>query len=479
MENKSFKAKRLLYSIVFLLLAILSCSSAMSQKIDSSAVNLNRAINLLNGTNGRFDHEKAIHTIKYHANAGEPMAMNAIGICYMKGLGVVNDTIKGINWLQLAAGNGYNQAWHNLGLVYKYSWSGVKQNMKTAFDYFNEGAKQEDKYCLYDAGYMLYKGFGCDQNYEKAFEYFSKASKVNYSPAMYMLGLCYRNGYGTPRSAGDANYWLSQAMLKGYREAADELNADEAENPQTRMSVRNNQASPGNISSFYKIKHLVNLKSEPIDGKYEGVLVTYDWSGKNALKVVPLLLEIKSDGEYLKAQWNEQGNDSMQVEAVWKDTCLQFTKATQNRTDHYSFGKSTKWNFSNARLQMLKDSTSSYLAGDIQMISPETLEPNRPMYMSLRKLNQQKGNNNNSDIDFKVYPNPFYEGINIDFYQLTKSDVIISFYNMEGKCLLTNNIGKYDKGMQQIAFKANLAPGTYLLKLSTEGKNFQSIVIRK
>jgi len=466
---------------ILLLLYICSiCTSSFSQVVDSTNIKISNSIDLLNGNKGRIDKPKAIKELKRYANMGMPKAMNALGLSYMDGQGIATDTVKGLEWLEMAGEMGYTQSWYNLGIIYKYGRSGIKQNMVQAFQHMDEAAGKQDVAGLCYAGYMLYKGLGCTQDYAKAYTYFKQASEKEYSPAMYMLGLCYRNGYGVERSTGDANFWLAKASAKGYKPAKDELNSDEPENKQSRLKVKGSNIT-SQPTKFKRIPHLKTIKDKQIDGTYEGVLVTYDWSGTHIIKESPFSLILHSDGNTVNAEWQEQGVDTILVQALWADTCLQFTKAEQGRNDHYNTSRKVKWNFTNARLQLLNDSTGSYLAGNIQMFSPETMEPQRPLYMNIRKIQSVDSKAiTNLNIDkFAVYPNPFLEGFNIDFYQTNESDVYGSIYTSSGKCILNSNLGHFIIGKQKILLNINLNSGMYIFKLTTGSKEYQTIILKK
>ena len=449
-----------------------------AQISDSTNLKVTNAINLYNGINGRLDRPKALVDIQKYAGASNPKAMNALGLIYLEGKGIQADTVVGIQYLESAGKNGYPQAWHNLAIVYKYGRAGVKQNLAKAYAYMELAAKSNYPIGLYDAGYMLYKGLGCVQSYPKAFDYFMSGAKQNYSPAMYMLGLCYRNGYGVTRNAGEANYWLSAAATKGYRAAANEIALDEPENKINRIKVRGTStiSSP---TAFTRIPHLKSVEQKQIDGDYEGVLVTYDWSGKEVISETAFSLTLNSIGNNVEAQWREQGADTIQAKAIWKDSCLLFTEATQGRLDHYSNAAKGTWNFTNASLQLLNDSIGNYLIGNVQMYSPETMEPQRPIYISLRKVVSNNLGIKEHINKFSVYPNPFSEGLNVSFYQATEADVQVLIYNSTGRYVYGTKLGKYTIGQQNITLTLPIPQGVYIFKIIAGENKYQSIIIRK
>jgi hypothetical protein len=112
------------------------------------------------------------------------------------------------------------------------------------------------------------------------------------------------------------------------------------------------------------------------------------------------------------------------------------------------------------------------------MFSPQTMEPNQPMYINLRKTSQavtpvttRKG--------FYVYPNPFSDGLNISFYQQKAAEVVVTINKTSGERVYSASLGKYAKGQQDITLPLKLASGVYLLKVSSGKAAYQTVVIRK
>jgi hypothetical protein len=134
------------------------------------------------------------------------------------------------------------------------------------------------------------------------------------------------------------------------------------------------------------------------------------------------------------------------------------------------------WSFTNARLQLLQDDTAGYLAGNLQMYSLESLEPNQPMYLSLRKVTRPQ-----TDVDetFSVYPNPFENALNISFNQLVASEVRVAVYTAGGQRLHFESLGVLGEGRQDITLPLSLHSGVYVLKVITGEKSHQTIVVHK
>lgn len=466
--------------ILPVIVLLVSSQFINSTTIDSLTARAAKAITLVSGISGKIELNESYQTLLELAQKGHPMSMNAVGRLCFEGKVCAIDTMAGLNWLGRAGDAGYYAAWHNLGTIYKYGRAGVKQDFRLAYYYFEKIAQSPNSMKhlgQYDAGYMLYKGLGCTQDYNKAYTYFKESAKADFVPSMYMLALCYRNGYGVDQNTGEAGYWISQAAKEGYTPAIDEYYATGPENTLVRSKLRS--APISNIPEQYReVPHLRQVEVNQLDGDYEGVLVTYDWSGKVVIKETTLSLSIKTNHRTVLAEWRELGADTVTVAAEWCDSSLVFKDAIQGRQGHYDGNDKRQWTFTNARLQILQDDTSSCLAGNLQMYSPESMEPNQPMYISLHKVSKT-GIKTNGKQELNVYPNPFENGLNISFNQLKESEVKIAVFTTNGVRVYLESLGVLSEGRQDITLSLQLNPGVYKLNVITGVKTYQSIVVRK
>lgn len=220
------------------------------------------------------------------------------------------------------------------------------------------------------------------------------------------------------------------------------------------------------------------METNTLDGEFDGLLVTYDWSGKVVVKETVLSMTIKSDKQAIVAEWREQGADTVQVKGTWTESGLVFTDAFQHRKGHYDVKGKTLWTFTDAQLQLLSDDSTSYLTGNLQMYSPETMEPNQPVYLTLRKTTKTVLAPT-PDQGFSVYPNPFEKGLNISFFQQKASLVQVAVYKTGGQQVYESTLGLYPEGQQNLTLTLRLNPGAYVLKLFTGEKVYQSVLIRK
>lgn len=373
-----------------------------------------------------YNPEEALKSYNLLAEKGNPEAMNALGLIYIKGITLVTNEEKGIRWLEKAAEAGYAQAWFNLGLLYKegvntkadpikaidcfkkaaafgyedawQKWGtmvmkgdNVSQDYPQAMNIFKEGVEKGNSGCNYSLGYMYYKGLGCTQDYSLAIQQFELGSEKGNPGAMYMLGLCYRNGYGTSIEPVKAKYWLNRSAGRGFKLADMELDNPEAENinPSKLKTVSKPISEVITITesdvpeNFKQVKQ-AQIKTN-ISGNYTGQLLRYDWSGQNIISKTPLQIDLKQDKKQLSGEWKEEDGDVALFAALIQENAIMFQDSKIDRKDHFHNNSPTTYEFKEAKLQLLQTPESIFLIGNLQLYNIKERENEKPMYLILEK----------------------------------------------------------------------------------------------
>lgn len=91
------------------------------------------------------DYEGAMREFRVTANAGNPAAMNTIGVLYQNGLGVPVDYAQAATWYERAISNGNYDAFYNLGVMLMEAPDGVEQDLPRALELFDQGCKGGDR----------------------------------------------------------------------------------------------------------------------------------------------------------------------------------------------------------------------------------------------------------------------------------------------------------------------------------------------
>lgn len=72
-------------------------------------------------------------------------------------------------------------------------------------------------------------------------------------------------------------------------------------------------------------------------------------------------------------------------------------------------------------------------------------------------------------LNARIYPNPFYESINILFYDVITSDIFIYITDMTGKTILSTKLSASQQATLQLD---HISSGLYIIKVTAENKQF-------
>lgn len=97
---------------------------------------------------------------------GSLAALNTMGNCYLKGLGVEKNINKAIEYYKEAAESGYVFSYNNLGLIYE-----KKKDFKTAIEYYKISADLEESWALNKMG----EYYRIQKQLDKAYFYYNKS----------------------------------------------------------------------------------------------------------------------------------------------------------------------------------------------------------------------------------------------------------------------------------------------------------------
>lgn len=169
--------------------------------------------------------------------SAEARAQYEQAVKMLQGVGVAQDTEKGLVLLRKAAAGKNPEAEVMLGFFLMKGDSGVEQDQKKAMQLFLDAARQGNRDAQYNAGLAFVRAQGTEENYESAVRWFTAAALQNDPGAQYNLGVMYLSGEGTVKDALTAYAWFSIAKENGFEGAEEakasarkEMTSDEAKN---------------------------------------------------------------------------------------------------------------------------------------------------------------------------------------------------------------------------------------------------------
>lgn len=437
----------------------------------NSQTDVEHAVRILKNLDDSQSKEWAFAILKDAAdNDTNAYAMNAVGLAYVAGVGVEKDSTLAMQWLEKAGLYGYSDAYHNIGMMYKYAKCGIKQNFTKAYQAYEKGAEQGSVVCKYDAGFMLYKGLGCEQDYGKAIKRFEEAAEKEHSPSIYMLGLCYRNGYGVEQDTLRASYYLNRSASLSFSPAIEELMRPYPEN-----YLQEGLALQGNIpESMPTINTEVNDMSLA-KGIYQGYMVIYDWSGNYVLAEKPVAMTIDKE-----ANGNIIGDiiiadDTIPYKAkLMEDGSLSFASGKVRMEERYTVGRKVCYKVNKANLDVWCDK----IYGALALYSLKEKEPKRPMYI---ELSHSDGERMQEDkvTQIKAMPNPFSSNFDVTFELSEPAVPQIRIFDKMGIMVYCESLGHLDAGTHTVNVAPNIKEGYYVLNAKVGNRTLRTIIVKK
>lgn len=459
------------YFLLAIMLVFFGASKTYGQ--DGNAT-INHAVRILKNIDTDQTKEWAIATLENAATKdSSAYAMNCLGLVYMAGIGVNADSLKAVTWLTDAGVNGYADAYHNLGMIYKYSKCGVKQNFEKAYHYYSAGADKGSVMCMYDKGFMLYKGLGCNQNYQAAVKCFLNAAEHSNSPSLYMLGLCYRNGYGVAKDAEKASLYLKRSATLGYHDAMDELEHSNEEN-YLHETLQNNDAYSSIPTAMPEMFSEINDTSL-VAGSYHGFLVMYDWSGKYILGEKPLAMNVKRESSEVTG-FMILGEDTVPFKAdITSDNKMIVNKGNLMLNERYSGEEAVKYKMND----IIFDVWADKISGRLNLYSLKLKEPERPMYFELQRDTDGNESQDEKFNNIKTAPNPFIADFKATFELQEASDAQIRIFNKNGLVVWQQNLGHLNKGKHEITLSPDITSGIHIINIKAGNQILRSIIIKE
>ncbi|MDE3234530.1 MAG: SEL1-like repeat protein [Bacteroidota bacterium] len=371
---------------------------------------------------------------------------------------------------------------YKLAIQYK-NGDGVTIDYNKAYQYFNNAANLGDPQSIYAIAYMRYKGLGCQQDYTLAANLFAKGARMGKDNSLYFYGLCWRNGYGLPKNEDSAQYYLKKSADLGYKQALLELAMKQSENSndsaaQVLMDQIHNAAIPDKkiLNTFNKVTPHIDSR-ELITGDYEGWLIQYDWSGTHMVITKKLEVSLNSDADNISGQWIEEGADTVKLKARLSGDSLLFDNTKYGRKDHYSPNTYINYAFQDAKLELIQKNDSVFLAGSVEMFSPQRGEPSKPLFVALSRKGLVNMDSVINQLKLSAYPNPSSKTLYAEFTLPKAYNVNVQLYTLSGLMIYNKLSGLLDAGTYSLPIPVeNIAAGTYVLKIDC-GKISQSIKI--
>src|SRR5665213_3152764 len=129
----------------------------------------------------RTDYRTALAAWKPLATQGNPVAQNNLGIMYLDGKGVPQNTSEAVRYLSLSAAAGSSLGQNNLGGLYR-DGKGVPRDFGKAGQWFAASAAQGNSAGMYNLGLMYELGQGMKAEPFHAYMWYALAADMGNMP---------------------------------------------------------------------------------------------------------------------------------------------------------------------------------------------------------------------------------------------------------------------------------------------------------
>jgi TPR repeat protein len=168
------------------------------------------------------DYATAWRVLRPWAEQGNPDALTAVGVMYVKGQGVDRDYTQALDLFNRAISAGSEDAEAELGYMYGSGY-GVPQDYEEAIskyrDSIQKGSVRGENYL----GEAYVAGQGVVKDYDQARQLFEDAARKGLPVALANLGNLYYLGRGVPKDLGTALRYYEAAAAKNSPEAQNNL----------------------------------------------------------------------------------------------------------------------------------------------------------------------------------------------------------------------------------------------------------------
>src|ERR1700761_190325 len=129
----------------------------------------------------RADYPRALASWRPLAIQGNPVAQNNLGIMYLDGKGVPQNTSEAVRYLSLSAAAGSSLGQNNLGGLYR-DGKGVPRDYVKAAQWFSASASQGNSAGMYNLGLMYEMGQGMKDEPFHAYMWYALAAEQGNMP---------------------------------------------------------------------------------------------------------------------------------------------------------------------------------------------------------------------------------------------------------------------------------------------------------
>ncbi|QZE13452.1 sel1 repeat family protein [Halosquirtibacter laminarini] len=209
------------FSFISLLLLLIVQADGFSETLEDKKTYLlvERSRYTIYHSQDKIAKQKALEVINQLADQNNGMALNALGLIYMKGKISEKDTLKACQYFTKASEQGVGDAMCNLAKLYRTGRGGIPKNKELAFKYYKMAADINHSIGVFWTGKCYYRGEGTEKNYDEAYKWFLQGEKQETLPAKFRRGVCLFKGRGVEKDREAGIKIIKECLNEGYSHA--------------------------------------------------------------------------------------------------------------------------------------------------------------------------------------------------------------------------------------------------------------------
>lgn len=452
----------------FVFVAALACMALFSanKTPDEENVKLKTADKLNREAKSEEDLREAFRLFSELAQEGDKVAILRKGEMYQKGKGVEKNNNLAMECFIKASELGNPHATAAIGSCYLRG-NGVKQNFEKAREWY-QASIDKGKSCIgqYGLGMLYFKGMGGEQNYEKAFELFSASALANNVAGNYMVGYCYLFGYGVEKDEATGLKYLRKIKRWGSTVGNNELLEHKYRKTEAFSPFVNSDIPDFLISPVYE-PCKAQMGTSALSGNYEGLLITYDWSGSKIEYTNKIALSLSGKGDSVFGTWIENDTLKAKIAAKIENNTLTFKKSAYKRYDRSIPFNPEKYSLKTATFEVLKKNSEEFITGNIHFWLTVYKEPSRPSSFVLRKITEQENKTSLNILDLKFFPVPVSDILEVQFSALASDVANVEIRNKNGELVYSSKL-EIKAGQNGFKVSTPWEKGIYVLSISND-----------
>ena len=168
------------------------------------------------------EYTESLRELQPLVEAGDPAAMNVMGVLLANGYGVTKDLRAAAEYYRKSAEKGHPKGQYNWATTLK-DGAAVARDERTAAEWFRRSADQGNAGAQRELGLLYSIGSGLAEDRVQAIAWLRRAADQGDAEAQYWVGRSFAEGYGSAKDQALAAGWFKKSAEQGFVDAQRKL----------------------------------------------------------------------------------------------------------------------------------------------------------------------------------------------------------------------------------------------------------------